>query len=740
MKCVIPQITWNSCQQILSLDFDPSCKAEDGFYRLVTVGADSNLLIWHLTNPDTMKPELRCISELNRHQKAVNIVRFSPDGNFIASGDDDAYILIWRNDRTTPDEENWTVDKSLRKHLGDVTDLSWSNDSNFLLSSSVDSSAVCWDVKKGTSKYLWTDHSGYVHGVSYDPLGEWAATISIDRVLRIFDISNGKLKMRVNKYQDWVEKTQDQEDGILSDLNETVADDVEETKKPVCPLGSHIFLGDDVATFCRRLCFSPRGEFLIVPTGSMPAEKKTFVPDQCDSPGDPAKKKIKLKSTDKPLEDNNAVILFCRNDLSVPCAIIPTGTSYSVACRFNPVYFQRGGNSFTYSDDILNPVKKDDRRIYCSGKLQAQPEENPDVLLTTPYRIVYAVATNNTVMVGSTDRAEPLAVVRNIHFARLTDLAWSPDGRVLVTSSTDGYCSVISFDSNELGVPFKEEVTIPAPSNFPIPLKEVKVKEAKPKVSTVKKEKTPGTKKRNTNEKFKTPKSASATPDRSKGNKKIRTKPIKLLLEAQAAGSSENKNETKTKMDICTTKDEEVVSAIEPETKEVLNPYVRLERLSGIAKPSPTNPEETEVSDTENPLKSPAPIKFIPQKNTLDKWIIKKKETTEASRRERSASPEVIEIPVKKDRVENEGKGLKSTDEVEPMDIQEQPVEAIEAASKMQTLSQHKSICSTVAAPESSQSPKQKAPRRVALITLSTSTSIPPKCPEANSNKDDKSE
>ena len=45
MRCVIPQITWNSCQQILSLDFDPSCKGENGFYRLVTVGADTNLLV-----------------------------------------------------------------------------------------------------------------------------------------------------------------------------------------------------------------------------------------------------------------------------------------------------------------------------------------------------------------------------------------------------------------------------------------------------------------------------------------------------------------------------------------------------------------------------------------------------------------------------------------------------------------------------------------------------------------------
>jgi hypothetical protein len=327
---------------------------------------------------------------------------------------------------------------------------------------------------------------------------------------------------------------------------------------------------------------------------------------------------------------------------------------------------------------------------------------------------------------------------------------------VLVTSSTDGYCSVITFDQNELGVPVTESVSIPAPSSFPIPLKEVKVKESKPKVSTAKKEKTPGTKKRNGGEKFKTPKSVGDTPDRSTGKKKVKAKPIKLLLEAQAAANNtisddERKGKKNPDESATTVTKEKLAVASEPEDKdkEIPNPYVHLVRLSGAAttkpSPKPKTPEKDkpEASETENPEKSPAPIKFIPQKNTLDRWVIKKKETKETAKRERSPSPEVLEIiPPKKDRNGTETENPKSEDTSEPMEVQEIPVgtPAVEPGKKAPSQPQQKTILSASVTAENSQSPKQKAPRRVALITLSTTPTIPPKYPEVNTNKDDKPE
>jgi chromatin assembly factor 1 subunit B len=126
--------------------------------------------VWRITQVDTFKPQLTCVAELKRHEKPVNVVRFSPDGTFIATGGDgnfafliiisradcyfpifstDAYIILWKcGEEKTGKEEGWMFEKSLRKHIEDVSDLSWSPDCNFLVSASIDNSAVLWDVKK----------------------------------------------------------------------------------------------------------------------------------------------------------------------------------------------------------------------------------------------------------------------------------------------------------------------------------------------------------------------------------------------------------------------------------------------------------------------------------------------------------------------------------------------------------------------------------------------------------------
>lgn len=68
-----------------------------------------------------------------------------------------------------------------------------------------------------------------------------------------------------------------------------------------------------------------------------------------------------------------------------------------------------------------------------------------------PYRSIFAVLTQDSVLIYDTHHDRPLVIARGLHYAGLTDCTWSVDGRQLVVSSSDGYLSILSFDENEFG-------------------------------------------------------------------------------------------------------------------------------------------------------------------------------------------------------------------------------------------------------------------------------------------------
>jgi len=64
--------------------------------------------------------------------------------------------------------------------------------------------------------------------------------------------------------------------------------------------------------------------------------------------------------------------------------------------------------------------------------------------------MVYAVATSSAVLIYSTEQTQPLYGMGNYHYAALTDLSWKGSD-MLAVSSSDGYCSFLIFENNELG-------------------------------------------------------------------------------------------------------------------------------------------------------------------------------------------------------------------------------------------------------------------------------------------------
>ncbi|KAF5175136.1 Chromatin assembly factor 1 subunit fas2 [Thalictrum thalictroides] len=64
-----------------------------------------------------------------------------------------------------------------------------------------------------------------------------------------------------------------------------------------------------------------------------------------------------------------------------------------------------------------------------------------------------SVATLNSLYVYDTESVSPIAIFSGLHYAAITDIAWSSNAKYLALSSQDGYCTLVEFENDELGSP-----------------------------------------------------------------------------------------------------------------------------------------------------------------------------------------------------------------------------------------------------------------------------------------------
>lgn len=393
MKVITCEIAWHNKEPVYSLDFQHG--AAGRIHKLASAGVDTTVRIWKVEKGPDGKAIVEFLSNLARHTKVVNVVRFSPNGEILASGGDDAIILLWKvNDNKEPEQiafqdedeaqlnkEHWTVVKTLRGHLEDVYDICWASDGNFMASASVDNTAIIWDVSKGQKISIFNEHKSYVQGVAWDPLGQYVATLSCDRILRVYSIQKKRVAFNVSKMLPGV--------GAEGEAR-----------------SYRMFHDDSMKSFFRRLSFTPDGSLLLAPAGCVESGENV----------------------------TNTTYIFSRKNLKRPIAHLPCPGKATLAVRCCPVYFE------------LRPVMETGTSEGPSGQL-----------VQLPYRLVFAVASEDSVLFYDTQQLFPFGYVSNIHYHTLSDISWSSDGAFLAISSTDGYCSFVTFEKDELGIPLKEK-------------------------------------------------------------------------------------------------------------------------------------------------------------------------------------------------------------------------------------------------------------------------------------------
>ncbi|GAC1502875.1 MAG: NB-ARC domain-containing protein [Ktedonobacteraceae bacterium] len=201
---------------ILSLALDASG-------QLLAAGtANGKVELWRL-------PEgTPCLTlDIEGHDEWVRSVAFSPQGDLLASGNDDETVCLWdvasgqqlaalrahsgriysvafspRNDLLASGGDEHVIhiwDTRTRQHVqklqcqqGRVRSLAFSPQGDLLASGSEDNSISLWDMNAGVCKHILREHSDHVYSVAFSPDGKRLVSGSDDRTLRVWELSSGR--------------------------------------------------------------------------------------------------------------------------------------------------------------------------------------------------------------------------------------------------------------------------------------------------------------------------------------------------------------------------------------------------------------------------------------------------------------------------------------------------------------------------------------------------------------------
>ncbi|KIJ51707.1 hypothetical protein M422DRAFT_203025 [Sphaerobolus stellatus SS14] len=181
--------------------------------RIATGGLDAKVRIWS-TKPILNEAAHEAgippphLSTLTMHTGPVLTVRWANSGRWLASGSDDAVVMVWDLDPNGggkvwgSDEVNveaWKALKRLPGHESDVTDLAWAPNDRFLASVGLDSMVIIWCGSTLQQLIRLEGHQGFVKGVCWDPVGQYLATQSDDKTVKIWRTTDWGLEASIDK-------------------------------------------------------------------------------------------------------------------------------------------------------------------------------------------------------------------------------------------------------------------------------------------------------------------------------------------------------------------------------------------------------------------------------------------------------------------------------------------------------------------------------------------------------------
>ncbi|PVH14931.1 uncharacterized protein CXQ87_005209 [Candidozyma duobushaemuli] len=167
---------------------------------------------------------------------------------------------------------------------------------------------------------------------------------------------------------------------------------------------ANLYHPESLQSFFRRLAFSPDGSLLLTPSGLL---------------------KEGSREEEDPEVVHHTVYVHTRAALSNPPVCYLSGFDKpAIAVRFSPIL---------YKSDL----------------------DTSELVFDLPHKMIFAVATQNSVIVYDTEHFKPLGLSKNLHYSTITDITWSSDGNSIIITSAEGFCSIMLLSDGILGTPLQ---------------------------------------------------------------------------------------------------------------------------------------------------------------------------------------------------------------------------------------------------------------------------------------------
>ena len=136
-------------------------------------------------------------STIKGHRQAVSCVAFHPFYKRLASGSEDASIIIWECDE-------FTQERSVRAHSNTVNHITFDNNGKYLASCSADLTVKIWNFDTMTVFRTLNGHEHTVSFIEFMPDGNYIFSASRDKTIKYWEIQSGNCKKTLNGHSEWV--------------------------------------------------------------------------------------------------------------------------------------------------------------------------------------------------------------------------------------------------------------------------------------------------------------------------------------------------------------------------------------------------------------------------------------------------------------------------------------------------------------------------------------------------------